>query len=357
MPPKATAAPSGTPTSLEVARRAGVSRTTVSFVLNGVRDQAISEPTRARVLAAAREMGYAPHAAARMLASGQSGTVALVIPKTAHLYTDAFLAQLFASINEQCHRHGLRLLVESTDDEGREAGDFVKLVRSRRIDGLIVVNLRTSEHEHVQRVCDAGIPIVVFGLGPADLPRSCTMGTDNTVGARTAVQHLISLGHERVAYLSFAPDEFHSVSRREQGWREALEAAGLRAEPGLVEHGDISAHSGYLAAQRLLARGQRFSALFAGNDTIAFGALKALAERGLRVPDDVALVGYDDIPLAAFASPPLTTMSSDPIGHGQDAMRLLLAQLEGRRDAAGLHEHRETTLVVRQSCGASRGRG
>ncbi len=350
-------APSATPpTSSEVAQRAGVSRTTVSFVLNGVRDQGISEATRERVLAVAREMGYAPHAAARTLASGQSGTVAMVIPKMAHLYVDAFLAQLAASINEECHHLGLKLLIESTEDEGREAGGFVKLVRSRRIDGLVVVNPRNSEREHVRRLGEAGIPMVVFGLGAADLPRTCTMGTDNARGAQTAVSHLIGLGHRRIAHVSFAPDEYHSVSGREQGWRQALAAAGLPADPALVEHGDISAQSGYLATRRLLDRGVAFSALFAGNDTIAFGAIKALHDAGRHITDDVALVGYDDIPLADFSTPPLTTMSSDPIGHGKDAMRLLLAQLQRRGDAAAVHEERQTVLVVRDSCGARRRR-
>ena len=114
------------PTSTEVARRAGVSRTTVSFVLNDVRDQGISDSTRAKVLAAARDMGYQPNAAARTLAGGSTGTVALVIPKGSHLYVDVFLAQLAASINEECHRYGLRMLIESTEDDGREPGGFVQ---------------------------------------------------------------------------------------------------------------------------------------------------------------------------------------------------------------------------------------
>ena len=123
------------PTSAEVARQAGVSRTTVSFVLNGVLNRGISEATRERVLAVARSMGYQPNAAARSLASGQTGTVGVVIPKAAHLYVDAFLAQLVATVNEQCHALGLKMLIETTDDEGREPGGFVNLVRGRSIDG------------------------------------------------------------------------------------------------------------------------------------------------------------------------------------------------------------------------------
>jgi len=340
------------PTSSEVARRAGVSRTTVSFVLNNVLDQGISDATRERVLATAREMGYEPNAAARTLARGTAGTVGLVIPKASHLYVDAFLGQLVASINEECHRHGLKLLIESTEDEGREPGGFVNLVSSRRIDGLIVVNLRTADQEHLMRLRDAGVPLVVLGSGVPDLQRYYTMGNDTGKSAQTAVKHLLGLGHRRVAYVSFAQPEYHSVHQREQGWRDALSAQGIDADPAWVEYADISAHSGYLATQRLIARGTGFTALFAGNDTIAFGAIKALNEAGLRIPEDIALMGYDDIPLAAYATPALSTMRSDPIGHGQDAMQMLLAQLRHQAEAAPLHTEREAELVIRVSCGA-----
>jgi DNA-binding LacI/PurR family transcriptional regulator len=340
------------PTSSEVARRAGVSRTTVSFVLNNVLDQGISDATRKRVLAAAQEMGYEPNAAARTLARGTAGTVGLVIPKASHLYVDSFLGQLIATINEECHRHGLKLLIESTEDEGREPGAFVNLVSSRRIDGLIVVNLRTADQEHLLRLRDAGVPLVVLGSGVPDFQGFCTTGHDTGKSAQTAVKHLLGLGHRHIAYVSFAQPEYHTVHQREQGWRDALSAHGVDAHPEWVEYGDITAHSGYLATQRLIGRGHKFTALFAGNDMIAFGAIKALNEAGFRIPDDIALVGYDDIPLAAFAVPPLTTIRSDPIGHGQDAMQLLLAQLHHQAGAVASHAERESELVIRVSCGA-----
>jgi LacI family transcriptional regulator len=315
-------------------------------------DKGISATTRERVLQAARELGYEPNAAARMLVSGTTGTVALVIPKASHLYVDSFLAQLVASINEECHRHGLKLLIESTEDESREPGSFVNLVRSRSIDGLIVVNLRTTEHGHLERLREAGMPLVVFGAGLTDVEGVCTMGNDTGKSAQIATEHLLSLGHERIAYVSFAQREYHAVGEREQGWRVALEARGIQADPAWVEYADIDAYSGYLATQRLIARNVRFTALFAGNDTIAFGAIKALNEAGLRIPDDVALMGYDDIPLAAFASTPLSTMRSDPVGHGRDAMQMLLAQMNGATYQAGVQVERVAQLVIRESCGA-----
>ena len=340
------------PTSSEVARRAGVSRTTVSFVLNDVRDQGISDATRAKVLAAARDMGYQPNAAARTLAGGSTGTVALVIPKGAHLYVDVFLAQMAAAVNEECHRHGLRMLIESTEDDGREPGGFVNLVRSRRIDGLIVVNLPTSAFEHLVRIQDAGIPMVVLAGGNTGMERFETIGNDTMLSAQIAVDHLMSLGHRNIAYVSFAPPEYDVVNGREAGWRNALRKRGVEPDPTWVEYGDISAQSGYEATRRLVARGGKFTALFAGNDTIAFGAIRALREAGLRIPQDVALVGYDDIPLAAFATPPLTTMRSDPISHGRDAMQLLWAQLNPDANIPRPQHERSAQLVIRESCGA-----
>ena len=251
-----------------------------------------------------------------------------------------------------CHRHGLKLLIESTEDESREPGSFVNLVRSRSIDGLIIVNLRTADRGYLERLREAGIPLVLFGAGVMDVEDVPTMGYDTGKSAQVATEHLISLGHERIAYVSFAQREYHAVGERERGWRAALEARGIEVDPAWVEYADIDAHSGYLATQRLIARNVGFTALFAGNDTIAFGAIRALNEAGLRVPHDVALMGYDDIPLAAFASPPLSTMRSNPVGHGRDAMQMLLAQMNGTTFQADLQAERVAQLVIRESCGA-----
>lgn len=342
------------PTSAEVARKAGVSRTTVSFVLNGVLNRGISEATRARVLAVADELGYRPNIAARTLAGGASATVGLVMPQATHLYDDAFLAHLVGSINEACHRAGLKMLIESTDGEGREPGGFVDLVRSRRIDGLIVVNLRRSEHDHLRQIAAAGIPLVVLGSGRDGTGDFHTLGTDNHRGAMLAVNHLLDLGHRCIAHVGFAPSEFHSVSGRESGWHDALVARGITPERSWVAHADISAESGWRATRELLARGVPFTALFVGNDTVAFGALRALREAGRRVPDDVAVVGYDVLPLAPFAEPPLTTVRTDPIRHGREAMEMLLALMAGQ---GGEVAHREigAALVVRASSGSGRG--
>ena len=340
-----------TPTSAEVARLAGVSRTTVSFVLNDVRDQGISEVTRARVLAAAHDLGYTPNAAARTLAGAATGTVGVVIPKAEHLYVDVFLAQLVASVNQECHRLGFKLLIESNEGMPAQSGGFVDLVRSRRIDGLLVVNLRRADHGLLHRMVHEGIPMVVLGCGVPGEHGFHTVGNDTRASGLALASHLTGLGHRRIAFVNYAPPEYHSVNEREDGWRQALGRVGVEADPAWLEHADISAQSGYLATQRLLARRTGCTAIFAGNDTIAFGALKALQEAGLRVPQDMALAGFDDIPLAAFAQPALTTMRTDAVGHGREAMAMLAALMRGEQGVLA-HVDCAAELVVRASCGA-----
>ena len=359
-PSTAAASPGVPPTSAAVARAAGVPRTTVSFVLNGITDRGISNATRERVLRAAQDLGYEPNAAASTLVSGRTGTVALVLPSVQHLHVDAFLAQLLASVTEQCRRQGLTLLIEATDGEGQQAERFVRLVRGRRIDGLIVAHPRDAEREHLLRLQDSGVPLVVLGGGWAETHPGQVLGDDTRDGARRLTAHLLAQGHRRVGFVNYASNEFRNAAAREQGWRDALQAQGISPEPAWSVHADLSAESGWRATRALLARQTGLTAIFAGNDTIAFGALRALREAGLRVPQDVALVGYDDIPLAAFADPPLTTVRSDPAGLGTEAVNRLRWQLDGGKaiSAAKAPEAGPAlpaTLVVRASCGSRQG--
>jgi LacI family transcriptional regulator len=341
------------PTSQDVAARAGVSRTTVSFVLNNVRNKGISQATRDKVLAVARELGHEPHAAARILAGGATGTVALVIPRASHLYADVFLCQLVASINQECHLHGLKMLIESTDEEGQDPGAFLDLIRSRRIDGLIVVNPSLEGRKHLDRIADAGLPMVVFGAGLPDVDRYHTCGNDTSAAAGLVVNHLVDLGHQDIAFVNFAKPEYLAVNERERGWREAMQQRGVEIDSRWVVHADITVDSGYAATRALLARKVEFTALFAGNDTIAFGAMRALREAGYSIPRDVAVVGYDDIPMAAYASPPLTTIRTDTAGLGRDAMHLLMTLLQRTAGTERLSREKPVELIIRESCGAS----
>jgi len=339
------------PTSAAVAERAGVSRTTVSFVLNDVRSMNISEATRLKVLEAARELGYEPHAGARSLAGGITGTLAVLIPRSDHLHVDAFLPRLLSAVNDRCHVYGYKVLLEAADDQGKAPGAFMNLARGKRVDGLVIGNMRAAERPFVEMLHTDGFPVAVPGNG-IDAFHTRSGGSDDIVQARLITQHLLALGHQRIAHVAFAAAEFEVVTLRRTGYEQALRGSDIEPDPSLVAYGDVSAQSGYIAVRAMLERRATFTALFAGNDTIAFGAMRALLEAGLRVPQDVAVVGYDDIPLAPFAAPALTTMLTDPIARGHEAVDMLHAQM------TGVPYRRQTKpylarLVVRESCGAA----
>jgi DNA-binding LacI/PurR family transcriptional regulator len=344
---------SSAPTSAAVAERAGVSRTTVSFVLNDVRSMNISEATRQKVFDAARELGYEPNAAARSLAGGSTGTVAVLIPRSDHLHVDAFLPRLLSAVNDRCHSYGYKVLIEAADDQGKLPGAFMNLVRGKRVDGLVIANPRASERRFVDQLVEEGFPVAVPG-NSLDVFHSRGGEVSDLPQAREITEHLIGLGHKRIAHIAFAPEEFEVVGMRRRGYEEALLAAGLTPDPALLSYADVSAQSGYEAMKAMLKRKLDFTAVFAGNDTVAFGVLRALFEAGLRVPADVALVGFDDIPLAAFFCPSLTTVRTDPVLRGHEAVDLLHGQMTGvpfkRLDAPY-----PTRFIVRESCGAKAG--
>ncbi len=314
------------PTSFEVAKLAGVSRSTVSLVLNGVVGASISAATQTRVLAAARSLGYTPDAAGRTLASGRTHTLGLFICHAEHLRIDAFIPQALLGLNERSREHGFKVIVEAVPDPAKPES-YLGLVRAKQVDGLVVLNPRKND-EGLRRLALEDVPLVI--MGAFELPEAHTVSTrDNSVSARKATEHLIGLGHTRIAHISYGGLEYQGAAERYQGYRRALEGAGSPFDPALLQIGNYSAASGYAAAQSLLAAGAQFTALFVSNDTVAFGAMAALREHGRRIPEDVAVVGYDDVPLAAYAAPPLTTVRSPAVAHGRLAAEMLIKLIRG----------------------------
>ena len=342
-------------TSSMVAARAGVSRTTVSFVLNERVGSGIAAATRQRVLEAARELGYVPSAAARTLASGRTRTVGFVVCDARHLLTDAFLPQAIFTLTEVAHARGFRVLVEAVD-EPRPPRAYEALVRAARIDGMVVMNPRGDDAQLAELIA-SGYPVVTIGRPPGDAGHA--LDVDNVAAERRATEHLLAAGRRRLAHLGYGAPHFTTVAERLRGFQAAHEAADLPCDDTLVAFGNYSADSGAAALTALLERlGHRrgapapFDGLVCGNDTVALGALTALREAGLRVPDDVAVVGFDDIPLAAHATPPLTTVRMPLLAIGAAAGHLALDLIEaGPRPFARQTE--PTELVVRASCGAN----
>ena len=314
------------PTSKDVATLAGVSRTTVSFVMNDRSDVKIPEETRRRVRDAARELGYHPHASARRLAGGRSHVLALVLRQSPEQVAgDAVLAETLRGLAAAARTGGFRVMVEpfALDDP---MVTYTALLRAQHADGLVISGPRVDDPFLAELVRD-GFPIVLQGALPnIDAP---SVDVDNVAGARGAVEHLISLGHRRIACITNAPLVYTAAQDRLDGYRLALEAAGLDAAPELVAEGAFDAPSGHAAMAQLLAR-TAFDAAFVASDVVALGAIGALREAGRRVPDDVSIVGFDDIPLAAYFDPPLTTVRLPAYELGHAAGRALLERIADR---------------------------
>ncbi len=332
-------------TSADVARLAGVSRTTVSFVLNDRPATSIAEETRQRVRAAALELGYHVHGAARALAGGASQTIGLVLRQQPdQAAADALLADTLWGIGGEVHKRGYRVLVEALPPEG---GSYAGLVHSQRVDGLIVSGPRSDDTELAALVADE-FPIILQGSLPG--LNAPSVDVDNRAGAGAVVRHLIGLGHQRIACITNAPRAYTAAEERLAGYRDAIDASGIGYDEGLVVEGGFDATSGWVAMRTLLARGEPFTAVFVASDVVAFGALRALREAARRVPADVSVAGFDDIPLARHFDPPLTTVHLPARALGEAAGRALVDRLEGLPGTQRLLL--ETELIVRESTAA-----
>jgi len=329
----------------QLAAKAGVSPTTVSLVLNDVSGSNISEATRVRVRSIASEFGYVPSAAARSLVSGRTQTIGILLCQADLLLVDRFVPPLLYGLDQVAHERGYHLLVESIDVAADDA--YKELVRARGIDGLIVLDPRPTDVGLVRLIREQ-FPIVTLGKVFGEDPYRVL--ADNEGGMRRATEHLIGLGHERIAHVTFSPRGFTGTDDRLLGFRKAIEAAGLMFDPELVGEGAYSAESGAVAMRRLLDRDRSFTAVTCGNDTIAVGAMAALDDAGFGIPDDVAVVGFDDLPIAPYMRPPLTTVRGMPVETGRRAMSILASLIDGETPSERV-VLMPTPLVIRQSCG------
>lgn len=338
-------------TSEDVARRAGVSRTTVSLVLNDVQSVQISEETRQRVIETARELDYVPDAAAQALASRRVKIIGLIMTRDRHnIVADIFLTQILDGLIEAVTQHDFRLLIDIVDPEDRKES-YLKLVRSKRIDGVVISGPRFND-EAYQALKEYGFPVIVMGQIPGQT--CCFVDVDNFQAAKNAVSYLIELGHKKIVCITNAPLSFTAAAARLQGYRAALEEADLPFDPSLVAYGNFDADSGYHQMSKLLdhpPKGEAFTAVFAASDVVAFGAKAALRERDFKIPEDIAMVGFDDVPLARYIDPPLTTVRLPAYEIGWTAGNQLVRMISGEGPE---HEQiiLDTQLIVRQSCGS-----
>ena len=331
-------------TSTDVAKLAGVSRTTVSFVLNDVLGVSISDVTRRRVLEAARELDYHPNVAGKKLVSGKSYTIGLVLCQSPEqIFTDAFLPQVMLGVEQAAIQQGFHVLLKPIDPN--EAGGYASLIRENHVDGILLSGPRQDDTALV-RLHEEGVPIMLMG----QLPDTAIpfVDVDAAAGAQAAVGHLISLGHRRIGMITNAPLTYTSAQQRRTGYRQALLAAGLPFDESLIQEGNYTPSSGFEAMSELLEISPRVTAVFVASDVVAMGALLAIKRAGLRIPQDMAVAGFDDIPLAEYFDPPLTTVHLPAYGLGWAAGERLIRLIRGE----GLNEHSlllESKLIARQS--------
>ena len=301
-----------------VAARAGVSFTTVSHVLNGTRR--VSDSARERVERAIAEMGYAPSAVARALKMSETCILGVLVPNI----TNPFFAELTRGIEDCCRRTDYSVFLCNSDDDPVRQLRYLQTLLERRVDGLLLAAAAGEASALAKRLAAARVPTVVVdrsipGL-VADLVR-----VDHQGGAQTAVEHLLSLGHRAIGCLS-GPAEFAVSRARVAGWRDAMTQAGIALDPGWLMEGDFSAAAGHGLTRRLLARGD-VTAIFASNDLLAIGALRAAAELGIAVPSALSVVGFDGIDLGAYAYPALTTVGHPIRAMGEAAAAVLLERI------------------------------
>ncbi|MEU3276176.1 LacI family DNA-binding transcriptional regulator [Streptomyces antibioticus] len=338
----------GRPTLEEVAARAGVGRGTVSRVING--SPRVSEATRAAVEAAVAELGYVPNTAARALAANRTDAIALVVPEPeTRFFSEPYFSDMVRGVGAELADTEMQLLLIFAGSD-RERQRLAQYLAAHRVDGVLLVSVHADD-PLPDLLSQLEIPAVISG------PRSAaetlpSVDSDNYGGGRSAVEHLLAQGRTRIAHITGRLDVY-GAQRRVDGYRDALRDAGYEAG-GLVEPGDFTEEGGHRAMTALLARDPSLDAVFAGSDVMAAGARQALREAGRRIPEDVALVGYDDSAIARHMDPPLTSVRQPIEEMGRRMLSLLLTEIADRRPAAsrGLERHQvvlATELVPRAS--------
>ncbi|MGW2741868.1 LacI family DNA-binding transcriptional regulator [Streptomyces sp. NPDC001450] len=333
----------GTPTLEEVAARAGVGRGTVSRVVNNA--AGVKESTRRAVQQAIAELGYVPNLAARSLAGRRADAVALVMMEPDwRLFAEPFFSEIVRAIGDTLTDTGPQLLLTLVRSDA-ERQRFLEYARGGRVDGALLISVHADD-PLPDMLAEARLPTVLLGRRSGDEHVSY-VDADNVGGARSAVTHLLATERRAIATIT-GPLDMYVAQCRLRGYREALALAGLDAQPSWVAEGDFTEESGRRAMAQLLERHPEIDGVLAASDTTAVGALETLRAAGRRVPEDVAVIGFDDFPLAERTEPRLTTVRQPLEDIGRTMVQLLLQEIE-ESSVAWRHVILRTELVVRES--------
>ncbi|OIJ65682.1 LacI family DNA-binding transcriptional regulator [Streptomyces mangrovisoli] len=331
------------PTLEEVAARAGVGRGTVSRVING--SPRVSEATRAAVEAAVEELGYVPNNAARALAANRTDAIALVVPEPeTRFFAEPYFSDMLRGVGAELSETEMQLLLifAGSDRERRRLAEYLA---AHRVDGVLLVSVHADD-PLPDLLGQLEIPAVISG--PRSSAETLTsVDSDNFGGGRQAVEHLLARGRRTVAHITGRLDVY-GAQRRVDGYREGLRAAGHVVDERLIEPGDFTEEGGRRAMTRLLERCPELDAVFAGSDVMASGARQVLREAGRRIPDDVALVGYDDSAIARHMDPPLTSVRQPIEEMGRAMIELLLNDIADSRPAVSRDLERRHAVLPTQ---------
>ncbi len=338
---------SNAPDIHQVALEAGVSIASVSRALHN--PERISKATRERVLAAASKLGYQPNRLGQRLRKGKAELVGVVLPTPAGQFGSPFFLELLAGIGEGLKSSGLELIVTACPPGPEELQTYRKLIEGRRVDALIVTRTRRID-ERILYLLQRQIPFVSHGR--SEIAQAFAyLDMDAERGFLEAGKYLIQFGHRRIALIN-APMELNLSHHRLAGYQAALEQAGVAFDPSLVSTSALDEQAGHDATLRLLEQATPPTAILCVNDQVAFGAMHALRERGLRAGRDVSVIGYDDVSHARFSVPPLTTLHQPARAAGSRLAHLLLERIAGVA-VENLQEIWQPTLVLRKSHGTA----
>ena len=317
-------------TSKDVAVKAGVSRSTVSLVLNEVPNARIPDETKAKVLQAAAELNYQPNQLAQGLKNNRSKTIAFLLPSI----SNPFYPYVAQGIEDVALENGYTVFICNTYREKTKEENYLKVLLQRQVDGVIL-STSFNTTDYIKQFIEQGIAVTVFNRA-VDLPGVDQVLVDNTYGGWLATKHLLELGHRRIAFLA-GTLPYSSRTERMDGYKKALQEYGVKVDENLILRGEseqeyrdqsFDLYNGYTLTQKMLGKFKDVTAVIGINDLTIMGAFRALREAKIRIPEDISLVGYDDIAMSAMMDPPLTTVEQPKYERGKAAAELLIRRIK-----------------------------
>jgi len=330
------------PTIKDIAKHAGVSISTVSYVLNN--NRTVSDEIRGRVIKAIDELGYSPNAVARSLRQKHTGIVGIIGPSN----SDPFYAEMVTGIEDMSYKAGYSVILCNTHLSLDREIDYFHLLHMKRADGVMLL-LDNNRIEWIQSYLNHKIPVVRYGYSPIPGLDMDTVRVDNLSIGKNATSHLIELGHRRIACIT-PPARDEMGCQRFIGYKETLETNGVLVESSLIAEGDYSIEGGYRAAAQLLDNGSEFTAVFVSNDASAIGAMHAFKQAGYRIPDDISIISVDNILMGSYIDPPLTSVSIPVYRAGETIFNYLCERMTGKHVNGPRDVILDCDLMIRNSC-------